>query len=161
MEKKSDLGKLKEDYKKIQKKYGLPGFEELNKDFQIEKIAEIETDFLIREIRKFMAEKFSNYLRFIETILQPVNVPMFIFSIIKSIGVKEKERLTDAYKKLIKVEIRLFELDIKFSEEKEIAFIKESYEMWQEMKKDILEIVGVMKKNLDNKSETNSKDYFG
>lgn len=161
MEKKSDLGKLKEDYKKIQKKYGLPGFKELNEDFQIEKIAEVETDFLIREIRRFMAEKFSNYLRFIETILQPVNVPMFIFSLIKSIGVKEKERLTDAYKKLIKIEVRLFELDIKFSEEKEVAFIKESYEIWQEMKKDILEIVEVMKKNLDNKSETNSKDYFG
>ena len=92
MENKSDLGNLKKDYKKIQEKYDLPHFEKLNEDFNIEKIAEVETDFLVREIRRFIADKFSNYLRFIEAILHPVNSPMFIFSIIKSIGADEKKK---------------------------------------------------------------------
>ena len=105
MKEKSNLENLKKDYKKIQKKYDLPNFDELNKDFQIEKVAETETDFLIREIRKFMADKFSNYLRFIEAILNPVNAPMFIFSIIKSIGIEEKKKLTDIYGKLSKTEL--------------------------------------------------------
>lgn len=161
MTEKSDLEKLKEDYKEIQKKYNLPTFEELNKDFQIEKIAEVETDFLIREVRKFIVDKFSNYLRFIETILQPVNAPMFVFSIIKSIGAEEKKRLTDVYKKLVKNEVRLIELDIEFVEKKEVEFVKESYKIWQEIKKDILEVVEVIKKNWDNKFETNNKGYFG
>jgi len=161
MTKKSDLEKLKEDYKEIQKKYNLPTFEELNKDFQIEKIAEVETDFLIREVRKFIVDKFSNYLRFIETILQPVNAPMFVFSIIKSIGAEEKKRLTEVYKKLVKNEVRLIELDIEFVEKKEVEFVKESYKIWQEIKKDILKVVEVIKKNWDNKFETNNKGYFG
>jgi len=92
MSEENNLENLKEDYKEIQKKYDLPEFERLNEDFQIEKLAEIETDFLVREIRKFMADKFMNYLRFIESILNPVNVQMFVFSIIKSIGEEEKKK---------------------------------------------------------------------
>jgi len=161
MEEKSDLENLKEDYLEVQTKYNLPSFEKLNEDFQIEKIAEIETDFLLREIRKFIADKFSNYLRFIENILNPANVPIFIFSIIKSIGVDEKKKLTNIYKKLAKMEIELIELDVEFLEEKEVEFVKESYAVWQEIKKDALEVVGVIKKNWDHKVEVNGKNYFG
>jgi len=161
MEKEYNLENLKKDYKKIQKKYDLPDFEKLNEDFQIEKVIEVKTDFLIREIRKFMADKFSNYLRFIEAILNPVNVSMFIFSVIKSIGVEEKNKLTDIYKNLAKIEVRLIELEVKFIEEKEADFIKESYNIWQKIKEDLLNVVGVIKENWDNKSEVNGKGYFG
>ena len=156
-----NLESLKKDYKKIQEKYDLPEFEKLNEDFQIEKLAETETDFLVREIRKFMADKFMNYLRFIESILNPVNVPMFVFSIVKSIGEDEKKKLTEVYKKLAKCEVELIGLDIEFSEDDEVKFVKESYELWQEMKKDISGVIGVIKKNWDNKLESNGKGYFG
>lgn len=161
MENKSNLKILKQDYKKIQGKYNLPSFEKLNEDFHIEKLVEVETDFLTREIRRFISDKFSNYLRFIEAILNPANSPMFIFSIVKSIGADEKKKLTEIYKKLVKVEVTLIELDIKFSEEKEIEFIKESYKIWQEIKKDVLGVLEIVKKNWDNKSEINGKGYFG
>ena len=157
----SKLAKLKENYKVIEKRYDLPSFEKLNEDFQIEKAAELETDILIREVRKFIADKLAGYMRFVEALLNPVNAPMFVFSIIKSLGVEEKKKLTDVYKKLTKNEIRLIELDVKFSEEKEAEFIKESYKMWQEIKEDILEIMGAIKKNWDNKFEVNGKSYFG
>jgi hypothetical protein len=158
---KKDLENLKKDYEKLQKKYNLPNFNELNEDFQIEKIAEVQTDFLVREIRKFMADKLSNYLRFIETLLHPVNAPMFVFSMIKSIGAEEKKKLTEVYNKLVKSEVRLIELDIEFAEEKEVDFIKEFYGVWQEIKKDILEVIKGIKKKWDDKSEVNSKGYFG
>ena len=157
----NNLENLKEDYKKIQEKYDLPEFEKLNEDFQIEKLAETETDFLVREIRKFVADKFMNYLRFIESILNPVNVPMFVFSIIKSIGEDEKKKLTEVYKKLAKCEVELIKLDIEFSEDNEAKFVKESYELWQKIKKDISGVIDVIRKNWDNKLESNGKGYFG
>ena len=61
------LEKLKTDYKVFQEKYSLPNFDELNEDFQIEKISESETDFILREVRKYVTDKFFNYLRFIES----------------------------------------------------------------------------------------------
>ena len=158
---KEDLENLKKEYSELQKKYALPTFEELNSDFQIEKLSENETDFLLKEIRRLVADRLFNYLRFVESLLNPVNVPMFVYFIIKTFDVKEKDKLTEIYKELAKREVELIGLDIESTEEKEANFIKESYKFWQEIKEDILEIVGVIKKNWDAKSETSKKDYFG
>jgi len=157
---KTSLDCLKEYYLEIQKKYGLSDFGDLNEDFQIEKLSESETEFLIREIRKFITEKFSNYLRFIETILNPVNAQFFVFSVIKTLGPDDKEKLKEIYKKLARKEVDVIELDIQFSEEKEAEFVKDSCILWKELKKDLLEIVGVIKKNWDVKGESNGKKYF-
>ena len=161
MEREYTLDILKQEYRRIQEKHRLPSFEELNEDFNIEKASEIEVDLLIREIRRYIADKLSNYMRFIEAILNPVNVQMFIYSFIKSLENEEKERLTEIYKKLSKNELRLIELDIKYSEEKEALFIRESFVMWQEIKRDLLEILEKINKNWDNKVESKNKDYFG
>lgn len=154
---------LKKSYLEIQNKYSLPSFEELNMDFGIEKIVECETEILVREIRRFMSEKFSNYLRFIEAILNPVNSPMFVFSVIKTFENSEKKQLSEVYKKLAKKEVEILGLDIQFSEEKEVEFIKQSYSSWQEIKKDLLELVEVINKNWDREVEINKKGkgYFG
>ena len=158
---KNRLKILKEDYSKLKEKYSLPSFEELNKDFQIERAVEVQTDYLIRELRRLMAEKFSNYLRSIESIINPVNVPMFVFSIVKAMTSEDKKRLTTAYKKLVEIEISLVKVDVDFSEDNEAEFIKEAYEMWLEIQKDFIEIIKTIKNNWNNKLEKNNKGYFG
>jgi len=90
-----------------------------------------------------------------------VNAPMFVFSFIKLIRVEEKKKLEEIYKKLIKEEIKLLELDLEFSEEKEAKFIKEYYKLWQEIKKEMLGIIEKIKGSWDNKVGGNSKGYFG
>ncbi len=161
MDKERSLEDFKKDYNEIQGKYNLPSFDELNSDFQIEKVAENETDFMLREIRKMIADRLFNYARFVESLLNPVNVPMFVFSVVKTLDVKEKEMLTEIYKKLAKREIDLIELDIDSTEEKEADFIKESFRLWGEMKKDFLGIIKVVKKNWDSEKKEEKKDYFG
>lgn len=160
-EDRESLETLKKDYMKIQEKYNLPSFEKLNEDFSIEKIAESETDILIKEVKKFVGEKLSNYLRFIEAILNPVNSPSFIFSIISSINQDDKKRLAEIYKKLVKNEVRLIETDLSFSEKKEAEYIKGAYDIWQKIKKDLLDVIESIKRNWDNKLEGNNKGYFG
>lgn len=157
----SKLEELKESYKKIQKQHNLPDFNKLNLDFSIEKVADTETDFLIREIGKAMAEKFSSYLRLVELMLNPVNSPMFVFSLIKNLGEDEKKKLSEFYKELTKIELNLIELDIDFSEEKQAYFINNSYALWISMKKDFLIIMDKIKENWNNKKENGSKGYFG
>jgi hypothetical protein len=159
--KESELEKLKENYKKIEKTYHLPDFDKLNAEFSIEKIAEIETDFLVREVARIIGEKFSNYLRLVELILNPANSPMFIFSLIKTMGEDEKKKFSEIYKELARIELNLIELDVDFSDKKEADFINSSYKTWMNMKKDFLEVIEKIKSNWDNKNENNSKGYFG
>ena len=155
------LEQLKIEYLVLHKKYGLPSFKEMNEDFYIEKIAENETEMLMREVRRMVGDRLANYIRFIENLLNPVNVPMFVFSIIKIIGADEKKKLQEIYKKLIKNEIKFVERDLEFDEEKEAEFIKESYRLWQEMKKEISGVFEMVDKNWETKTEENSKGYFG
>lgn len=156
-----DLENLKKNYAEIQKKFSLPNFEELNQDFYIEKLAEIETDYLIREIRKFMAEKLQNYARFIEAILQPTNASMFIFSVIKTMNSEDKKILAEVYKKLAKLEVDIIELEVSFSEEKEIEFVRNFYNIWQEIKDDMIKITGSIKNNWNKEIDKDNKAYFG
>jgi hypothetical protein len=155
------LENLKKEYRILKNKYNLPDFKSLNEEFHIEKVAESETEILIREVRKFMADKMLNYMRFIENILNPINAPMFIFSFIKLLDAEEKKSVSEIYKKLMKKEIQLIELDLEFDEKREAEFIKNSYEFWQGIKKDILKITDKINKKWDDKFEANNKGYFG
>jgi len=159
--KENRLEQLKKDYRVLQKKYGLPEFDRINQDFYIEKIVENETQFLIREIRRMVGDRLANYMRFVEHLLNPINVPFFIFSIIKLIGKEEKNKLSEIYQKLVKNEVKFLEVDLEFNEAREAKFVKESFELWQEIKKDLLEIISKIDKGWENKREENSRGYFG
>ena len=155
------LEQLKTDYEKLLKKYNLPGFKEMNEDFYIEKISENETEILVREVRRMVGDKMMNVMRLVENIINPVNAPMFIFSIIKLIGQEDKNRLSEIYKKLVRNEIKFVERDLEFDENLEAKFIKESYELWQEIKKQLAAIFEKVEKNWGTKTEENNKGYFG
>ena len=157
----SKLEKFKKEYKKIQTKHNLPSFEELNEDFHIEKVSESETDFPLREIRKAMAERVFNYLRTVETLINPANAPMFVFSVVKTFSGEDKKKLTEIYKELARNEIRLFVIDAEYSEKKEADFVKETFKMWQKIKKDLVKILLSIEKNIDLKSDNGSRKYFG
>lgn len=161
-DKKGDLEKFKKDYATLKSKYGLPEYSKLIEDFNaVERASDNETDYPIREIRRFIADKIFNFHRFIEALLNPSNVPMHIFSMIKALGADEKKKLLDIYKEIAKIEIQVMELDIDFSEKKEAEFIKNTFNVWQSIKKDFSKIIDVVKKNWDAKSEEGRKDYFG
>lgn len=160
-ENESGLENLKKDYEILREKYNLPGFREFNEDFQIERISEIETDFLLREIRKFISDRISNYMRFLESLLNPTNAPLFIFSLCKALTANEKKEIEDLYKGLMKIELELLEIDIKYSEENEAEFIKNTFEFWKDFKKKWYEIIKTAKDNWDNKLESTNKGYFG
>ena len=152
---------FKKKYEKIAKKHDLPSFNQMNKDFHIEKLAEVETDYLIREIRRFSGEKFFNYFRFIESLLNPTNASMFTFSIVKTLGQKEKDNLTELYKRFAGIELEFISIDIEYSEEKEAAFLKKFCKEWQDIKKEMASIVEFIEKNWKNKSKSLDKNYFG
>jgi hypothetical protein len=90
-----------------------------------------------------------------------MNAPMFIFSVVKFINLENKEKLKEIYTKFSQAEINIIELDLEFSEEKEVKFIKDSCKQWEEIKKDMLKIISVIKNNWDKKFEENGKSYFG
>lgn len=149
------------EYDKFGKKYELPDFDSLAEDFDIEKIVEKPSTFLLREIRKAMNEKISVFLQLFETFMNPSSAPMFVFSLLKNVDNDGKEKIKEVYKKIAKIEIKVLKLDILYDEKNEAGFIKDSFEKWQEIKKDVLPLFEKIEKDFDVSNVINKRGYFG
>ncbi len=158
----SGIDEVKNSYEKIREKYSLPSFNEINSDFQIEKIVDLDVEFLIRRVREYVGDKISIYFKFIENLIQPSNAQMFVFMIIKKLEKKDVLKLRSIYEKLAVMELELIELDLVFDAEKEAEFIRNAFLGWQEIKVDLYRIIGsVKKKGLEDFSSSGEKKYFG
>jgi hypothetical protein len=159
MEEKESIEKIKEKYGILKEKYSLPEFSELNREFGIEKANE-ESEFILREVVHFIADKIQNYMRFLETLINPSNASMFTFSLIKIIDNEGKTKLTEIYKNISDMEVKLIKLDLRASEESEAEFIKYSFSLWKKIREELSKIIDSVEKN-DAKPEQNNKGYFG
>lgn len=155
------LAKLKEDYEKLAKKYKLPGYKTLNEEFDIEKVQELETDTLLREIRKVMMDKVISYLRFAELLINPSNAPMFFFAILKGIDPSDKKLLEETYTKLGRLEIEVITVDNEYSEAGEAKFIIHVLCEWREIKENMKTVSQALQKGWDRKCEKKDKSYLG
>jgi len=136
-----ELERLKKEYEIIRKKYKLPSFSELNVEFEIEKLQDRETEFLIRQVRRTMIEKIALILRFFELIVNPNEAsPVYIFSLMKNIQADTKKLIEKIYRELVTVEISSLNLDVSYDEKTEVKFIKEISDKWPLIKKDLSEI---------------------
>ncbi len=156
----SNLKKLKQNYSEIQKKYELPEFNDLNKEFGIEKLSKNETDFLLRNIRKIISETMENFISFVELILNPVNAPLFLYSFIKCLSEEEKKTFQEIHSKITKFEIESMKLII-YDEKQEAEFIKNSLELWNNIKTEFVKVVENVEKKMDIKTEKSKRNYFG
>jgi hypothetical protein len=152
---------LEKEYEEVSKGFGLPSFEKLAEDFDVEKVLEKESVFLLRDIRRIIGDKLSAYLHLFETLLNPTSPPMFIFSVLKGMKDDEKKEIREIYQKLAKLQLKTMKLDTIYDEKKEADFVKESFEEWQDMKIKINQLLETFDKEFKEDSNSNKRGYFG
>lgn len=159
MEGKLDI--LKKSYSELAKKYKLPDYKTLNEEYDIEKVQELETDTLLREIRKVIMDKVIAYLRFIELLINPSNAPMFFFTILKGIDSSDKKILEETYTKLGRLEVEVISVDNDYSEKGEAEFINHIFQEWQGIKENMRQVSKALQNGWDRKREKKDKSYLG
>ena len=147
-------------YDALKENYNLPEFEILAQDFDIEKIADKETLFLAREIRRAINEKITAYIHLFEILINPSSPPMFVFKILKNTSSEEKESIQEFYKELSKTQIKTMKLDTIYSEKAEANFIKETFKIWQEIKPKINKLFESFETNFENGDISTKRSYF-
>jgi hypothetical protein len=155
-----DLKELKDGFGKLEKKYGLPCFKDLNENFEIDRI-ERETDTLIREVRKVMMDKIIGYTRFLEMMLNPSSAPPMFMMFLKDVTKEDKGVIEKVYKSYVELELKALKLEIDYDEKKESDMVKDISKTWNGMKKDMESVLGVMEKNWNMTSKKKEKSYFG
>ncbi|MDD2444797.1 MAG: hypothetical protein PHX15_01515 [Candidatus Nanoarchaeia archaeon] len=142
-------------------KYNLPSFQSLLDDFDLLKVCEKDSGYLLRDIRRTIVEKLNGYLQLFEFFLNPISPPLFIISLVRYFNNEDKKLIKQMYNEISKLNLLSLKLDTIYNEEKEAEFIKNSYEKWSFLKKQIYDLLDKInfeneKSNLDNNS-----NYFG
>jgi len=99
-------------------------------------------------------------MRFLESVINPANASLFVFSFLKTLDSEKKKVLEESFKKIMKLEMSSIELDLKYSEEKETLFINDVYKIWKEVQGDLLQVLDHANQNWDKKLDNGSKGYF-
>ena len=158
----SKLKKLESNYSKLQEKYSLPSFDELNRDFSIERMANSETKLIVLETRRYLQDKLFSYLGLIEKILNPTNAPMGILLIEKNLKEDERKTIKKIYEKLLNFYLDSIKVDLNYSEEENAKIIKDYYKLWLEMKSPLYKIFSSVKEEIKKeKKKNNNNSYLG
>lgn len=154
-----ELKEIKKEYEKLAMKYKLPGFGELNENFEIEKI-EIESDTFLRAVRKIMMEKIVNSLGFIEMLLNPMNAPRMYLNYLRVMTLDDKNSIDKIYSSFADLSVLSLEREVDYDEKAEAELIKKIVKTWNEAKPEFRKILTNIKKpnSTDLKKE---KSYYG
>jgi hypothetical protein len=148
------------EYNELKEKYSLPEFKKICEDFDIEKVSDKDSDFLLREIRRVMNEKISAYLHLFETLINPTSPPIFVFSILRGASNSDKESMKEIYKILAKTQLEIMKLDTVYQESTEVKFIVNTFEMWQKLKPTIMSIIENFETNFEKDDSSKKSSYF-
>ncbi len=154
-----ELKEISEKFNHVGKKYKLPSFEEINKEFEIEKI-DRDSQIILKVVRKVMMEKIVNLLGLLDMFISPNNVPRVYMPYLKSMSPEERNDMVELYDNFSSLTLDCLPLELGYSEKDEAEVILKILERWKKSKLSLAEMFAKMKKPsiLENKKE---KSYFG
>ena len=129
---------MKKLYEALRKKYKLPGFDELDSEFEISAI-EAESG-LLREIRKQVGDKVGNVGALVEEVLHPESNLVDLYES-RVFDEAEKQKLFELYKRLMVANRTTAELSIENDEKLDAAFIKSFAQEWKKIKPELLKFI--------------------
>lgn len=147
---------MEELYNKLREKYALPGFDILNKEFELYTIE--EEDFLLREIRKKIIDKADSAIKMFDDILHPDSG----FSSYREAGVfsdSDRESMMMAYRRFMFFKRSSTELSFDDSEESNAMFINSFMKEWPELKRSVLAFAKRLKESWEK--EIPKKEVLG
>lgn len=154
------MEKIAEKYNALKKKYSLPEFSDLNRDFDLEDISP-DSDILLYRIRARIFEKIDIYSKMFESMLQPDSSLADMYEA-HYISDNDKNDAYSVFKKLMQILRKSNMVSLDNSEEKNAEFIKESFSEWESLKprikSHIKRLLQVWNKETDIKDDLS---YFG
>ena len=141
---------LRKKYELLRKKHKLPGFEELDSEFEI---SALDTESLSpRELRRKISEKIDDVALMLERALHPdTNLADLYES--RVFDESEKQELFEIYKKMMAFARQTAELMLDSNEKLEASFINSFYSEWKKLKPQLLRHVTKLKESWQKETE--------
>jgi len=141
-EKDKEKGKerdMDKEYESVKKKYSLPDFKELDREFCIGKLE--DTPFFLRSILLKMIERVENVFKLLSDIVQPSESHLAAMYEAEVFSDDEKKGIFDMMKKMAYHHRELALKDLNYDDDSAAAAINKFYKEWLAMKKEVTKIM--------------------
>ena len=153
------MAEIKKKYEEFRKKYNLPEYKEINREFEISTIE--KDDFLLVEVRKKMDEKIELFIKIIDRVLQP-DTYLADMREQRMFNDTEKKDIFEVYKDIQVMHKQALLLLIAEDEKKNAEYINTVWKSWKKIKEAMIKTVEKMrdswKEDISFDQETN---YLG
>ena len=151
---------IEKEYSKLANKYGLPKFDELDLEFEINELE--STSFVLRNILRKAAEKIEFHTNLINDLLQPDPASLSSMHETRFFMDSEKSSIYSLYKKMMKHHRNIIELMLRNDEKQEAEFLNNFHKEWIDIKKELLGYLSKMKESWDKETSIQEDlGYFG
>jgi len=141
--------KFKEQYLKVQKKYALPSFEQLDQEFDLGSLE--ENSLPLRQVRKRISEVLESFVNILENIMHPESSISGLYEC-KILDDQQKELLFSSYRQIMRMLRYSLEIELKSSEEQDAVFIRDTFKLWPQIKKSLLPFIIKLKESWEKES---------
>ena len=131
---------LRTRYLEYTKKYDLPSLEQLNEAFEVRDAImheEFVPEYLLRFIRRRIIAILDSWTNYLHSILMPGQQSMILYEESNKFSEEEKEKAMSVMKKIVKFNRMSVILEVEQAEEKDAAFVKQAYDAWRVLHKDL------------------------
>ena len=157
-----DANKLKQTYNKLVKKYHLPAWQALDDEFEIIETKDgMEVIHTLRFIRRRMTDKFSSYALILEGILQPNPGSLISLQEPKFFTEEQLQIVITLLTEFMYLERQSLLLDTASTEKLDAVFIKNSFNAWKILKKDLLLVTTILAEGWKKERKSDSFSYMG
>ena len=136
---------IEQKYNELKNKYKLPEFRFIDNELEISNIE--QESFLLRTIMRRILEKIDFFMNLLQDTLQPDASNMASMSESNFFDDDEKKHMYNLYKKLINVNREGVLMSLEPNEKNEAEFIKNFFEHWEPIKKELHHCVKKMKES--------------
>ena len=140
---KMTIKEIENQYNELRKKLKLPEFRDIDFEFELSDLE--ETNFLLKNIIRRIAEKLDFYSTMIEEILQPDTSNLYAMHEIRYFDDDEKKQMYGLYTKLMNFNRQSIEVSLEHNEKIEVEFINTLFDEWKELKQELLRFVRKMR----------------
>ncbi|PIN69227.1 hypothetical protein COV93_06355 [Candidatus Woesearchaeota archaeon CG11_big_fil_rev_8_21_14_0_20_43_8] len=141
-------------------KYSLPSFKDLDNEFEVGAV-ETPCSSLLSSVRNKMIERVGYFIKVLDDLLYRPDNSYANMHEVQGFSESERKSLFHLYKKLILLDRTSLELNLLLDEKQDADFIKRLFDVWQDVKPELLELVRKMKHVWENdETQDDTATYF-
>lgn len=152
---------VKENYSNYQKKYDLPKYEELDREFEIGKI-DVKSGFYFKDVARTMMNKLGYFAGLLEPAINPPVPTIHSMVEANNIEKEDKEKILKMYKRLLYLGHLEHSHEVAGDERIFAGLVKELWKEWPSLKREMGECMKIILESwIIEKKEEISNRYTG